>query len=964
MDRASYEAGFRAAQEQNLQQPPEQGNQFLDAVGKTIDVVGKTALGLGVAAGAGIAGRRLMRGRGDQVRQNAEQVAKYVMARDPQKSGVNVRDLSKIDPDAVRRAAAYGKTLEAEYVAPGRIDAQDFASPKVQESRRQQATQDLLAAQQARKGAYQLEIPGVKGDLMVIRSKEGFDPQVTGEATPSAPSRPLSAAPDQLSIDFSKKYLSDKGYIDPGTSTEAQVVRRSSVVEQSNEALDTAADQEAMRVSRTVQRDPNENLAEFERVQDGLEQRGASPVEAANAAVSVTEDVPAFTQTDRPTNPNSWMDRPSEYDLQLRGLNQQGVAPASKAKPAGDVITGALTPEQEFQVKRSLTVDDPAYRPLVDPDEFLDSQAKEAQRYLRAKEIDTDFDYSRENAAQLEQVKDRIARAKALQTEGNRILDEIRGESSAGIPSALSGFEEVDNVRQRVELRTPEDQRRAYETIEGVMTGNAPEVGFNLQGRALRGGEVDAAGDVRFSGEGGELTDASTGVRIGQYRDVDYNDQQDKLLAMARRGKTKDKFYRFTDQDLEQTVNRVQKIDPSKRTGADLDELRGANNELNRRFDKTDEPSREQLSARERRLASIDASRKVLAEQRQSQQPFRATGPEADVSRSMKTYRTALDVPSSQDPDVARVASLVEGPYYEQQSPGDSSILSTSLGVAGAPRSQAVARQVEDKAQSFLSDAISGGLTVKATPGVEAPSSPIRTRPVTYVESQGPKLFMGEGLGGPDLSQLTGYARYIPGRDAPAPVSPFIGEMSGGTRYATPVGAPASGRDVGRMPGLGSNLSRSQTNFKNFRPASSALTDDVLMQAAPYGPVNPSLLRDQERARRTQDLTPASIGPAIPSRGETRISAYVADRVQDASGKPITRLTGLGKTSQYPRMSTQRYAEGLDPATGKKGYSVPNVPTRAAWKLDPDRPMILPNEATGEVQTVYMGGGPLRRYQM
>ena len=521
---------------------------------------------------------------------------------------------------------------------------------------------------------------------------------------------------------FANEYLVKNQYVDANaseqlvegasvTSVQKQQMAEGQVAAQSLEAIDTAADQEAMRVSRTVQRDPGENLAEFELVQDGLEQRGASPVEAANAAVSVTEDVPAFTQTDRPTNPNSWMDRPSEYDLLLRGLNQQGVAPASKSTK--DVIAGPLTPEQEFQVKRSLTVDDPAYRPLVDPDEFLDSQAKEAQRYLRAKEIDTDFDYSRENAAQLEQVKDRIARAKALQTEGNRILDEIRGESSAGIPSVLPGFEEIDNVRQRREFLTPEDQRRAYETIEGVMTGSGPGIESNMQGRALRGGEVDAAGDVRFSGEGGELTDASTGVRVGQYRDVDYNDQQDKLLAMARRGKTKDKFYRFTDQDLEQTVNRIQKIDPSKRTGADLDELRGANNELNRRFDKTDEPSREQLSARERRLASIDASRKVLAEQRQSQQPWRATGPEADVSRSMKTYRTALDVPSSQDPDVAKVASLVEGPYYEQQSPGDSSILSTSLGVAGAPRSQAVARQVEDKAQSFLSDAISGGLLLK-----------------------------------------------------------------------------------------------------------------------------------------------------------------------------------------------------------------------------------------------------------
>ena len=391
MDRASYEAGFRAAQEQNLQQPPEQGNQFLDAVGKT-------ALGLGVAVGAGLAGRRLMRGRGnvrptdrpqknvvdvestpvgsrrDRVEQNAEQVSKYGMVRDPQKSGVNVRDLSKIDPDAVRRAAAYGKTPEVQYEAPGRIEPQDFSSPEVREARRQQATQDLLAAQKARTGTFQPEIPGIKGDLMAIRSKEGFDPQVTGETTPSAPSRPLSAAPDQLSIDFSKKYLSDKGYVDtsgdvgsrlkakglgmagmPGegpleididgrraaidsptgeallksagvtaaeaesywsnklrsqglleeTSVEVQKSNQPLVSNQSVEALDTAADQEAMRVSRTVQRDPGENLAEFQVTKDRLEQRGASPVEAADTAVAITEGNEAFTQTDRPLNESS-----------------------------------------------------------------------------------------------------------------------------------------------------------------------------------------------------------------------------------------------------------------------------------------------------------------------------------------------------------------------------------------------------------------------------------------------------------------------------------------------------------------------------------------------------------------------------------------------------------------------------------------------------------------------------------
>jgi hypothetical protein len=299
MDRASYEAGFRAAQEQNLQQPPEQGNQFLDAVGKT-------ALGLGVAYGTFFGGRRWMRGRGN-VRPTSKpqqgvvdiDVTPTGSQRDrvEQNARTAVNELQK-RTGSLQTGVKLPPASEVEYEAPGRIDPRDFASTEVKEARRQQATQDLLAAQQARTGTFQPEIPGVKGDLMAIRSKEGFDPQMTGEVTPSAPSRPLSAAPDQLSIDFSKKYLVDKGYID--TSVEVQKSNQPLVSNQSAEAIDTGADQEAMRVSRTVQRDPNENLAEFERVQDGLEQRGASPVEAADAAVVVTEGEVPFTQTDAP----------------------------------------------------------------------------------------------------------------------------------------------------------------------------------------------------------------------------------------------------------------------------------------------------------------------------------------------------------------------------------------------------------------------------------------------------------------------------------------------------------------------------------------------------------------------------------------------------------------------------------------------------------------------------------------
>ena len=77
------------------------------------------------------------------------------------------------------------------------------------------------------------------------------------------------------------------------------------VVSQAVEAIDTGADQAAMRVSRTVQRDPGENLTEFDLVQDAYEQRGASPVQAADAAVAATEGNVAFTQTDRPLTESS-----------------------------------------------------------------------------------------------------------------------------------------------------------------------------------------------------------------------------------------------------------------------------------------------------------------------------------------------------------------------------------------------------------------------------------------------------------------------------------------------------------------------------------------------------------------------------------------------------------------------------------------------------------------------------------
>ena len=388
MDRESYEADLFAQRLNALEAEQQQRQERKDSVRGFIDAAGKTALGLGAAAGAigaGVYGRRLMRGRQqpqkliveppanksgkfyrrEQVNENAAQVAKewgekrqgslVTGVKLPSASEVakdkgnfpiqkaNTQDLAKrgasdiADPwftnlgatpetpgqlprsvNTFDRSATPGSVqvadkptrpdprlpaAEAEYNAPGRIEPQEFASSAVQQARREAAKQDILASAQTRNQTFQPEIPGIKGDLMSIRSKTGLDPAVTGELVAEAPSRPITSKPDQLNIDFKKSYLKDQGYVDAGTSVQVQEARRPLVAEQAVEAADSGMDQEAMRVSRTVQRDPDENLANFDRVQDSLEERGANPVQAAEQAVEQIEGTPAFTQTDAPIDP-------------------------------------------------------------------------------------------------------------------------------------------------------------------------------------------------------------------------------------------------------------------------------------------------------------------------------------------------------------------------------------------------------------------------------------------------------------------------------------------------------------------------------------------------------------------------------------------------------------------------------------------------------------------------------------
>jgi hypothetical protein len=64
----------------------------------------------------------------------------------------------------------------------------------------------------------------------------------------------------------------------------------------------------------------------------------------------------------------------------------------------------------------------------------LDSRISDALSYLRGKEIDTNFDYSAEEAKQARQVGQRFERAQALQSLGNQVIDEVQAEGVIAKP--------------------------------------------------------------------------------------------------------------------------------------------------------------------------------------------------------------------------------------------------------------------------------------------------------------------------------------------------------------------------------------------------------------------------------------------------------------------------------------------------------------------------------------------------
>jgi hypothetical protein len=267
------------------------------------------------------------------------------------------------------------------------------------------------------------------------------------------------------------------------------------------------------------------------------------------------------------------------------------------------------------------------------------------------------------------------------------------------------------------------------------------------------------------------------------------------------------------------------------------------------------------------------------------------------------------------------------GRYLTQDNPD---VLGTVYNVAGTPANRAISRQVEANAQSFLADAITGGLQPKAISDPEAPA----TRQLNMflgetpqVTSVSPMTLKGTlGLPGLEASQRTGYAQYQPGRSVPGRTSPFIGEMTGGTVVAVPPVSTSATvrRDIG-SPSAGMDLTRRGEKSRYY-------SDD---------PAYPAYVTGME---------PAPIGPLTQSPGLSRIGGWTEQVVQGAGNIPVIQQTTQGQKIAYPRMAKTITVPGYGSSVVSNVPRYGINPGAEDWRDD-------------LMRSAFRRGGPIRTYQ-
>jgi hypothetical protein len=614
-----------------------------------------------------------------------------------------------------------------------------------------------------------------------------------------------------------------------------------------------------------------------------------------------------------------------------------------------------------------------------------DPLVQEALQYLRAQEIDTDFDYSAENIRQAAQVRDRIETAQALQNQANQILADLQAKKPVSneqlSPQEFAAafnrkyreelnpeLQLVDNARQRQELRGAQAAVEG-EDVASLLLGDVPEVEFTMRGKALRGGKPNRAGDISYMDESGqEYASADTGVKARQGQGEQYKARAERL----------NKLRSASDEELTDLVLQGQQALANNQpiTKLDADTTRFASQLLQTRAVNNPEPTRLQLDALDRARASIAATQEILQSNR-NPRPTIAPGPAQDVARAMETLRRGMIVdPSEPLPELPSVQQLrtgyasdeeigpilgasdvytgaaaeAAGPviftgkskantvlktppitgsigtptgrYLTQDNPD---VLGTVYNVAGTPANRAIASQVEANAQAFLADAIAGGLQAKGIRSAEPYVTPARLPGPLLPPTQGPAL-PSLGMSGIDPSKRTLYSQYRQGVSATTPLSPFIGEMSGGTVIVSPptTTTPGIRRDIG-APAQSIDLTRRGEKSRYF-----------------------SLYPQQEFIT---GIEPEPIGPIAQSPGLSRIGGMTQQTVQGAGGLPVTQLTPQGQRIAYPRMDKPAKALGF------RGETITNVPR---YGIDPG----AEDWRDDLMRSAYRRGGPIRTYKV
>ena len=357
-----------------------------------------------------------------------------------------VRDIS----EAAEQSSYSPRALppaEPEYTAY-RPDPKDFVSAEVEEARRRAATAGLVEASR-RTGSYQSEIPGVKGTLMALRSPAGQLAEETGEKLPLgitkdvttsiSTSRPLDAAPAQLNL---------FNYVKGAAEPQGDAVDR--LLTEYNQLVESQARSDR-RAQASVRQYQMEVQGKAMRVLDNLRSESLVENQQAKSAFNVDQAINALDSGE------DQMTGRVRQQLQRNEGNDLSVIDQVEDATGNIDVAASMTPD-------GVPVDQ------AEGGGRIDQLVQQGQRYLRAQEIDTDYDYRRENARQTAQVNQRVARALELKNTAERILEEeIGGPSPVEVARSASTGE-----RQRLAAQGFAGERLEQQLMEN-MRSNFPE---------------------------------------------------------------------------------------------------------------------------------------------------------------------------------------------------------------------------------------------------------------------------------------------------------------------------------------------------------------------------------------------------------------------------------------------------------------------------------------------------------